>query len=56
MTPRHETPTPAIVARKKNWTVTTHCHAPFPMIVMEDVSRDEALVFARSIWPECSVN
>jgi hypothetical protein len=51
MTPRHETPPSAIVARKKNCTVTTPRHAPFPMIVMEDVSRDEALEIARTIWP-----
>jgi len=51
MTPRHETPPLPILARKKNWTVTTPRHAPFPMIVQEDVSHDEALEIARTIWP-----
>lgn len=41
---------------KKNWSVSTPGYAPFPMLTLDEaLSHDEALAWARSIWPECKV-
>jgi len=45
-----------IVARKKNWAVTTPGYKPFPMILMDEaLDHAGALAFARSIWPSCTI-
>jgi len=44
-----------IVARKKNWSVTTAGSKPFPMIMPEDADHAGALAFARSIWPLATI-
>lgn len=41
---------------KKNWSITTPGYKPFPMILMQEaLDHAGALEFARSIWPECTV-
>ena len=41
---------------KKNWYVTTPGYKPFPMILLEcALDHEGALAFARSIWPQCTV-
>lgn len=46
-----------IVARKKNWAVTTPDRKPFPMIMLDEaMDHAGALAWARSIWPECTVD
>ncbi|WP_443690407.1 hypothetical protein [Pseudomonas sp.] len=40
---------------KKSWRVTAAGYLPFPMIMPEDHSHSDALAFARSIWPACSI-
>ncbi|MGV8917823.1 MAG: hypothetical protein ACOH2R_08495 [Pseudomonas sp.] len=56
MTSRHEMPSTQIVARKKNWQVTTPGYAPFPMILLEEaMDHEHALAFARSIWPMATI-
>lgn len=45
-----------IVARKKNWSITTPGYKPFPMILMDEpLDHAGALEFARSIWPGCTI-
>jgi hypothetical protein len=45
-----------IVARKKNWAVTTPDRRPFPMILMDEaMDHERALAHARCIWPACTV-
>ena len=45
-----------IVARKKNWSITTPGYKPFPMILMDEaLDHAGALAFARSIWPLATI-
>lgn len=41
---------------KRNWYVTTPGHGTFPMILLSQaMDHETALAFARSIWPQCTV-
>lgn len=41
---------------KKNWSVSTRGYAPFPMLTLDKaLDHAEALAWARSIWPQCTV-
>jgi len=41
---------------KKNWSVTTPGHKPFPMIMLEEaMDHEHALAFARSICPLATI-
>jgi hypothetical protein len=45
-----------VTMTKKNWQVTTPGYKPFPMILLEcALDHDGALAFARSTWPNCTV-
>jgi len=41
---------------KKNWQITAPGYKPFPMILLhEALDHAEALAFARTIWPTCTI-
>lgn len=41
---------------KRNWSVSVKGFKPFPMLALDQaLSYDEALAFARSVWPLCTV-
>lgn len=42
---------------KRNWSVSVAGYKPFPMLTLDQaLSHDDALMFARSIWPTCEVS
>jgi hypothetical protein len=41
---------------KRNWSVSVKGYKPFPMLTLDRaLSHDDALAFARSIWPTCTI-
>ena len=43
--------------KKRNWIVRVPGQNPFPMVVMDGpLTKAEALIEARKIWPNCEVS
>jgi hypothetical protein len=41
---------------KRNWSVSVAGYKPFPMLTLDGaLSHADALAFARSIWPLCTI-